>query len=95
MFNEIIIGSKSGLQARVKEWDQDNFTLKIANVGIGITRPTFYPGENVVGEDSGASYPVKIYTEDDTYDKYTENDEFESAADDILDFTESNPFGTY
>jgi len=95
LFNEIVIGSRSKLEARVKEWDQDTFTLKVANVGIGITRPTFYPGENLVGQESGASYPIRIYTEDDTYDKYTENDEFESAADDILDFTESNPFGTY
>ena len=95
LFNEIVIGSRSGLEARVKEWDQDTFTLKVANVGIGITRPTFYPGENLVGQESGASYPIRIYTEDDIYDKYTENDEFESAADDILDFTESNPFGTY
>ena len=94
-FNEVVFGSRSGLRARVKEWDQDNFTLKIANVGIGTTRPTFIPGETLIGESSGAEYPVKTYIEDDTYDKYTENDEFESAADDILDFTESNPFGTY
>ena len=29
------------------------------------------------------------YTQDDVYDKYTENDEFEVQADDILDFSES------
>jgi len=38
---------------------------------------------------------MSSYNADDTYDKYTENDEIESEADDILDFTESNPFGVF
>jgi len=96
LFNEIVMGSRSQVQARVKEYDQDTNILKISNVSIGSTQPIgFYPGETVIGQTSGAEYPIHSYVQDDTYDKYTENDEFESAADDILDFTESNPFGTY
>ena len=94
-FNEIVYGSRSLLEARVKEWDKDTFTLKVSNVAVGATQPTFLPGESIIGRDSGASYPVKIYTADNTYDKYTENDEFEVQADKILDFSESNPFGTF
>jgi len=95
LFNETIIGSRSQLEARVKEWDGTNKVLKISNVGIGATQPGFFPGENIIGKTSGASYPVSTYTQDDVYDKYTENDEFETLGDDLLDFSESNPFGTY
>tara|TARA_Y100000592_G_scaffold54507_1_gene85930 strand:+ start:1893 stop:3335 length:1443 start_codon:yes stop_codon:yes gene_type:complete len=93
LFNEIVIGERSKTEARVKEWDQDTFTLKVSNVSIGSTQKGFFSGETIKGKTSGAVYPVQIYNHDDTYDKYTENDEFESQADDILDFTESNPFG--
>ena len=95
LFNEIVIGSKSMLEARVKEWDEDTKILKISNVGIAATQIGFYPGESVIGKTSGASYPVLTYTQDDIYDKYTENDEFERLGDDLVDFTETNPFGTY
>ena len=33
--------------------------------------------------------------ETDELNEYDSNDEFESAADDILDFSQSNPFGTF
>ena len=96
IFNEIVEGSRSKLQARVKEWDKDTAILKVANVGIGATTAdSFFPGETIRGLDSGASWMVQVYTHDDTYDKYTENDEFESLGDNLLDFTESNPFGTF
>ena len=41
-----------------------------------------------------SSVPVS-FIKDDIYNEYTENDIFESEADDILDFSESNPFGTF
>ena len=96
IFNEIVRGERSRAEGRVKEWDYDNALLKVSNVSIGSTVPSgFFPGETVVGQDSGASWMVQVYTHDDTYDKYTENDEFESLGDNLLDFTESNPFGTF
>ena len=96
IFNEIVEGSRSKLQARVKEWDKDTAVLKVANVGIGTTTAdAFFPGELIKGLDSEASWLVQVYTADDTYDKYTENDEFESLGDDLVDFSESNPFGTF
>ena len=96
IFNEIVRGERSRAEGRVKEWDYDNALLKVSNVSIGSTVPSgFFPGETVVGQDSGASWMVQVYTHDDTYDKYTVNDEFESLGDNLLDFTESNPFGTF
>ena len=96
IFNEIVRGERSRAEGRVKEWDEDNALLKVSNVSIGSTVPTgFFPGERVVGQDSGASWMVQVYTHDDTYDKYTENDEFETLGDNLLDFTETNPFGTF
>jgi hypothetical protein len=94
-FNEIIVGQRSGLKARVKSWDSDEGTLKVSFVGASSTQPYFYPGETVIGEESGATYSVNSYNQDDIYDKYSQNDEIEEEADLILDFSESNPFGTY
>lgn len=94
-FNELVYGSKSGTEARVKDWDEDTKVLKIGNVSIGSTQAGFYPGESVIGKESGAIYTVQVFTTDDVYDKYSENDEFETLGDQIVDFTESNPFGTY
>ena len=96
IFNELVYGSRSGIEARVKEWDADLLRLKVANVGIGTTTgAVFFEGEEIIGRDSGASYPVQIYNPLDTYDKYSENDEFETLGDNLLDFTETNPFGTF
>jgi len=89
-FNEVVRGTTSGAEARVKSWDSTTNTLKVS-----LVNGTFRDGENIVGEDSSATYSMSSYNADDTYDKYTENDEIESEADDILDFTESNPFGVF
>jgi len=95
MFNEIIRGSKSQTRARVKDWNKETGTLKISSVGIGSTTRGFYPGENIIGEDSNAIYTIESYEQYDLYDKYSQNDEIEEEADLILDFSESNPFGDY
>ena len=95
IFNEVIVGERSKTEARVKEWDQDTKILKISNVSIGSTQLGFFPGETIRGKDSGAEYPLQSFNQDDIYNEYTENDIFESEADDILDFSESNPFGTF
>tara|TARA_B100000686_G_C16800186_1_gene985380 strand:- start:2408 stop:4036 length:1629 start_codon:yes stop_codon:yes gene_type:complete len=48
-----------------------------------------------IGTKLPTSYSVKAYDDRDIYDEYDSNDEFEDAADDILDFSQSNPFGTF
>jgi len=95
LFNEVIEGSRSRTRARVKEWDKDTKILKISFVGIGSTTRGFIPGESIVGKESGATYSVQSFDQMDLYDKYSQNDEIEEEADLILDFSQSNPFGTY
>jgi hypothetical protein len=89
-FNEIVTGSTSKSKARVKEWDADTKTLKIS-----IISGSFISGESIVGTSSSARYTLKNYDSNDVYDKYSQNDEIEEEADLIVDFSESNPFGTY
>ena len=95
LFNEVIEGERSFAQARVKNWDEDTNILQISNVGIGSTVAGFFPGEHIVGKTSGARYSIQEYDSEDREDKYNDSDIFESQADLILDFTESNPFGNY
>lgn len=89
-FNEVAIGASSGTRGRVKSWDQDTKILQ-----IGITDGTFQAGEIVVGSASSARWAIYQYQKPENYDKYEQNDEIESEADLIIDFSESNPFGNY
>jgi hypothetical protein len=88
-FNETVTGARSGASARVKNWDKDTSILQ-----VGITTGGFYPGELITGTKSGAIYTIKV-SAGSTVDKYEQNDQIESAADLVLDFSESNPFGSY
>ena len=94
-FNEVVQGMRSGTQARVKNWDYDTKILKVGNVGIGTTTTGFFPGEDIKGLESGALYSVSTFDDDNTTDKYNEGDIFESEADLLIDFSESNPFGSF
>jgi hypothetical protein len=90
IFNEEVVGSRSGTIARVKSWDKDTNILEIS-----INNGQFFPGEFVVGSASSARYSIKEHNMTALYDKYQENDEIEAEADLIIDFSESNPFGNY
>ena len=90
IFNEEVVGSTSGTIARVKSWDKDTNILEIS-----INNGQFYPGELVVGSASSARYSIKKHNMTSLHDKYEENDEIETEADLIVDFSESNPFGNY
>ena len=94
LFNEIVQGMRSGTQARVKSWDVDTGILQVGNIGIGTTTTSFFAGEDIKGLTSGALFSVSNF-DDDTDDKYNEGDIFESEADLIIDFSESNPFGSF
>ena len=88
VFNEIVTGEISGTTARVKQWDKPNFALEVS-----VINGTFTTGEVLVGSESGARYSVMIQNDDDLVSGYADNDNIQSQADFILDFTESNPFG--
>jgi hypothetical protein len=94
VFNEIITGSMSGTTARVKFWDFDTKILKVSFVD-NVTPNGFFPGETIVGSISNAQYSVNTYNNWNPYDKYGDNLQIQNEAYSILDFSESNPFGTY
>ena len=88
LFNEVVKGIDTGTEARVKEWDADNNTLE-----IGIVAGTFGAGEVIIGQSSGATYTIRTVNTDDLVDPFADNDVIESNADDIIDFSQTNPFG--
>ncbi len=89
--NEIVTGSLSGTTARVKKYDEDAQTLDVY-----INSGNFTSGETITGGTSNAQYTLASYNSDPGIEiEYSQNQEIEELADDILDFTESNPFGTY
>ncbi len=99
-YNEVIRGQTSLTEARVREWDVDTKILKVTNVGIGTTISGFIPGETIIGTGSTiageyAAYTLGSHDNRDIYDEYDSNDEFETEADSMIDFTESNPFGQF
>jgi len=84
--NEVVTGSSSGTTARVLNWVASTNQLEIVNAD-----GAFFVGENIVGSASSASYKLlsSVYAEDG----FTSNEEIEGEADNIIDFTETNPFG--
>ena len=99
-YNEVIRGQTSLTEARVRSWDVDTKILKVANVGIGTTISGFIPGETIIGTGSTiageyAAYTLGSHDNRDIYDEYDSNDEIETEADSMIDFSESNPFGQF
>lgn len=86
--NEIVTGQISGTTARVRNWNKPTSVLDLYNVD-----GTFIYGETLVGSASSASYRLKSVEEFPRDDGFASNAEIEAAADEILDFTEQNPFG--
>ena len=90
--NERVVGSTSGAEAFVKSWNATTRQLEVS-----INTGDFYSGEYITGTASSARYQVFSYNDDLSSqaagDEYFMNDEFEAEADQLLDFTESNPFG--
>ena len=53
----------------------------------------FIIGENIVGSVGISSYQLKTIQDFNTINKYSQNNEIDNESNDILDFSESNPFG--
>ena len=86
---ETVTGGTTGGTAMVADWDKSEGWLKLKS-------PTddFQIGELLVGNTSGASITIHSYDAMKTTDtKYSESSTFETLADDIIDFSEGNPFG--
>ncbi len=86
---ELVTGSSSGTTANLVEWNADEGFVKLKT-------PTgsFLIGELIVGSESGAQIVLDNRDEQATADpKYSESVTFENFGDDIIDFSEGNPFG--
>jgi len=101
IFNETVqVSSDSSETARVKVWDAGSRTLDVSL----LTKMEFQVGEKIKGLESGAEYVILSvdYDTPNDYpnsqykaDQYNDNADFETEADNILDFSEGNPFGTF
>jgi len=97
-YNETITGQTTGVTAVVRDFRRDFDVSTIdppINLRVALNTGTFGSGEVVVGSISSARYVVKSYDEESYDNPYDVNEEIETQADNIIDFTESNPFGSY
>ena len=87
-FNETITGGTSGATARVRKWNTTTNELTISNV-----EGTFLRKETVTGSVTGAVHTIRLIDLTNFDDGFGDNDDFETEADAIIDFSEGNPFG--
>ena len=98
VYNETVTGSLSGTTAVVREFKRRtdlNAVDPPIELRVAINNGQFSAGEVITGAASSATYILKSYDNDSYEDSYDINEEIELEADNILDFTESNPFGEY
>ena len=98
IYNEEVTGQTSGITGRVRNFkirtDLDSLNPPI-DLQVSLNTGNFSAGETVVGGISSARYVVESYNRESYDNPYDVNEEIETEADGILDFTESNPFGGY
>ena len=88
IFNELVTGSTSGTTARVRSWSVITNVLEVASVS-----GSFAPGETIVGTASSASRKLRTIDNFAVQDGYSDNSDIETEAEDIIDFSDTNPFG--
>jgi len=89
---EVVAGGTSNVTAEVKAWNATDRQLQVYNRSGIFTIP-----ETVTGQTSGAAWTSASYNtlnNVNTADSIDTNFGFETADDDIIDFTEGNPFGS-
>ena len=89
---EVVAGGTSNVTAEVKAWNATDRQLQVYNRSGIFTIP-----ETVTGQTSGAAWTSASYNtlnNVNTADSIDANFGFETADDDIIDFTEGNPFGS-
>ena len=98
VYNETVHGQTSGVVARVKDFKKrtdispENPPVELR---VSLNSGAFRAGEVLVGSISSARYIVDSYDTDSFEDPFDANSDIESEADNLLDFTEGNPFGDY
>lgn len=90
-YGEKITGSTTGTESIVKSWNPQTRILQVVD-----RTGTFSTGETITGDDSEAVWVVGTFdTLNNTNSAYDQNREIEDEADDIIDWSERNPFGEY
>ena len=90
-FEEIVTGSKSGAKGKVIRYDVTNRELELIDI-VG----KFQDGETLVGETSNAEWVINTFSSiENENDDFNENKWFEDEGDQIIDWSERNPFGEY
>ena len=99
--NEVVKGQSSLCTARVKDWDADTNVLKISNISTNFALNEILVGSATTREFPGmgqtGSYTINKISLDDLQDyEFANNLVIENEADGgLVDFTESNPFGSF
>jgi hypothetical protein len=88
IFNETVVGLASSVTAVVESWNAITNKLELKNID-----GEFLTNEVLIGNKSGARYKVLNVNSRDIDDPYAQNQDIEIEADEIIDFSEQNPFG--
>jgi hypothetical protein len=73
----------------VASWDKPTLKLKLRNI-----KGEFAANSNIIGTSSAASWSFASgNVQEDANDNFEDNVRIENEADNIIDFSESNPFG--
>jgi hypothetical protein len=98
IITETITGSLSGTTAEIRNINlrtDIDFANPPIELYVAVNDGQFSAGEVITGSESLATYILKSYDNNSYEESYDRNEEFETEADNILDFTETNPFGEY
>jgi len=88
---ETVTGGTTSTTAEVKSWDSSTRILQVIN-----RTGTFAANESLTGNNSGAVWVVSTFdTLQDTNSDYDQNRQIEDTADNIVDWSEGNPFGEF
>ena len=88
---ETVTGGTTSTTAEVKSWDSTTRILIVQN-----RTGTFAANESLTGNDSNAVWVVSTFdTLQNTNSEYDANRQIEDAADNIVDWSEGNPFGEF
>ena len=88
---ETVTGGTTSTTAEVKSWDSSTRILIVQN-----RTGTFAANESLTGNDSNAVWVVSTFdTLQNTNSEYDQNRAIENEADNVVDWSEGNPFGEF
>lgn len=88
ILGEKVTGSVSNAEGIVKSWKPDLKELVVTGMGTD-----FYIGDTIIGSSSNSMYKIRLYESSSLLNVYDNNDQIEEESDEIIDFSEENPFG--